>query len=314
VDAIRCAIKIQQKLQVDPKVPLRIGIHLGDILIGETDIVGDSVNLASRVESLGSPGSILITNSVRESVKNQDDINTRLLGSFHFKNDEKPREIHAIVADGILIPRDDQIGGKLEKTKKDEAVRSLAVLPFDNFTGDESQEYLVAGIHDNLITTLSQVGSIRVISKTSTLRYKNSKKPIPEIAKELNVDAIIEASVTQLSDDVHLNVQCISAFPEEDHIWAQVFDSPKSNLLALYNQVTLKVAKGINLALSPREEEALSTSSRINEAAYDAYLRGCFHWEKLSAREFEIAKENFEKSISIDPSFALLMLLWLIRY
>lgn len=303
-DAVRCAIEIQRALRQEPKVPLRIGIHLGDILLSDTDIIGNSVNLAARVESLGVAGAVLVSNKVMEEIKNQDDIPSQLMGSYHFKNDEHPRNIYAISASGLLVPSPDQLSGKLEPSSLTKEIESLAVLPFDNFTGDKEQDYLVGGIHDNLITALSQISALRVISKTSTLRYKKTHKSIPEIAKELKVDAIVEASVSRVKDKIQLNVQLVRAFPEEDHIWADVFDRSVEDIYSLLNEITQAISEKINLVLTPKEAESLAHSNPVNSQAYQAYSRGMFHWEKLSAKHFEIAKEYFEKAISIDPTFA----------
>ncbi|MDW3652760.1 MAG: adenylate/guanylate cyclase domain-containing protein [Bacteroidia bacterium] len=304
VDAVRCAIEIQRKLRKEPEVPLRIGIHLGDILLSDTDIIGNSVNLAARVESLGVAGAVLVSNKVMEEIKNQDDIPCQLMGNYHFKNDSHPRNIYAISASGLLLPSTDQLSGKLEASSQKKEIESLAVLPFDNFTGEKDQDYLVGGIHDNLITALSQISSLRVISKTSTLRYKNSNKSIPDIAKELNVDAIVEASVSKIKDKIQLNVQLIRAFPEENHIWADIFDRSLDSIYSLLNEITKTISEKINLVLTPKEAESLSHSPKVDPQAYQTYLRGMFHWEKLSAKDFEIAKEYFEKAIAIDPSFA----------
>jgi len=303
-DAVRCAIEIQRALRKDPEVPLRIGIHMGDVVITEDDIIGDSVNLAARVESLGVAGSVLVSNKVMEEIKNQDDMSCQLMGRFHFKNDAHPRDIYAISAAGLLVPSPDQLSGKLEKSSQKEEIESLAVLPFDNFTGDEDQGFMIAGIHDNLITALSQISSLRVISKTSTLCYNNSNKSIPDIAKELNVDAIVEASVSKIKDKIQLNVQLVQAFPVEEHVWAEVFERPLEDIFSLLNEITHTISEKINLVLTPKEAESLSQTTQVETQAYEAYLRGMFHWEKLSAKDFEIANEYFEKSISIDPSFA----------
>ncbi len=303
-DAVRCAIDIQLELRREPEVPLRIGIHLGDVIFTDTDIIGNSVNLAARIESLGIAGAVFISNKVMEEIKNQDDIPLQLLGSYHFKNDQHPRSVYAISGYGLIVPSPDQLSGKLEPASNQKNIESLAVLPFDNFTGDEDSDYMVRGIHDNLITALSRISSLRVISRTSTLFYKNSEKSIPEIAKELNVDAVVEASVAKIRDNIQVNVQLIRAFPDEDHIWADVFDRSIEDVFSLLNEITQTIAEKINLVLTPKEADNLSRAAQVRPQAYQAYLRGMFYWEKLSAKDFEIAKEYFEKAISIDSNFA----------
>lgn len=303
-DAVRCAVDIQRQLRIDPEVPLRIGIHHGDIILADNDIIGDAVNIASRIESLGTAGAVLVSKKVMEEIKSVDPFPCQFLGDYHFKNDSHPRSIYALSASGILVPQPDQLSGKLEQKAREDDIESLAVIPFDNYTGEAQQDYLVAGIHDNLITAISRIGSLRVISKTSTLSYRNSTKPIAEIAKELRVDAIIEGSVSKRDNNIILNLQLIRAFPEEDHIWAEIYDRPLEDIFSLFNEITQTLSEKIELLLTPRESKRLSSRDRTNPEAYQAYLRGKFHVEKLSYDTLKISMEYLEKAIAIDPNFA----------
>jgi len=303
-DAVCCAIEIQKHLKKAPKVPLRIGIHLGDIILTDTDIIGDAVNIASRIESLGTAGAVLVSHKVVEDIKNQVSIPCQFLGEFHFKNDNHPRSIYAISAPGLFVPHPNQLSGKLEPKSRKEGIESLAVLPLDNNTGEEQQDYMVAGIHDNLITAVSRIGSLRVISKTSTLVYKNSRKTISDIAKELHVDAIIEGSVSKRDNNILLNLQLLRAFPEEDHIWAEVYDRPMEDIFSLLNEITQTISGKINLLLTHKESERLSSFDRVIPEAYQAYLQGKFFTGKLSYEALKTGMEYLEKAISIDPSFA----------
>ena len=302
-DAVRCAIEIQKKLSTIPQVPLRIGIHLGDFLMTDDDIIGDSVNIASRIESLGISGAVLISQKVVNEIDNLD-IPYQYLGDFHFKNDSKIRSIYAITASGLVVPLPNQMSGKLASMPQEEGIESLAVLPFDNYTGEAHQDFIVAGIHDNLITSISRIGSLRVISKTSTLSYKNTKKTMSEIARELRVDALIEGSISKRGDNILLNLQLIRAFPEEDHIWAEVYDRPLEEIYSLLNDITQAISEEIKLLLTRKESARLTMADRVNPEAYQAYLRGKFHVEKLSHEALKISMEYIEKAISIDPSFA----------
>ncbi len=185
-----------------------------------------------------------------------------------------------------------------------EAIRSIAILPFANYTGDSSQVYLVSGMHDALIGELGQIGAIRVISKTSTLQYANSQKTIKEIASELNVDAIIEASVLSVSDNIRIQLKLINAFPEEQQLWSQTFDSDMSNILNFYSQVIKNIANEIQLTLSPEQETRLNKTRQVNSAAYEAYLKGKFHLGFLTREGIQAAMDYFNQAISIDPEYA----------
>lgn len=184
-------------------------------------------------------------------------------------------------------------------------VMSLAVLPFDDLSDQVDSKALVAGLHDNLITSLSQLNTLRVISRTSTLRYENTSKSMKEIAQELNVDALVETSVLNVGDTVRINIQLIQVFPEERHLWAEIFDRPfNSNILDMFNELTQTVANKIHLELSPEDEEKLQVSKRVDPEALKAYLKGKYQLEKLSPEGFELAQEYFRQAIAIDPEFA----------
>jgi TolB-like protein len=202
------------------------------------------------------------------------------------------------------VPLPDQLSGTLEEKADNNGIESLAVLPFDNYTGDEHQDFMVAGIHDNLITAISRIGSLRVISKTSTLGYKNSNKTISDIAQELSVDAVIEGSVSKRKNNILLNLQLVRAFPKEDHIWAEGYDRPLDDIYTLLNEITKTISEKIDLELSHKESKKLTSLDRVNPEAFQAYLRGKFHIEKLSYESLRISMDYLEKAISMDPSFA----------
>ncbi len=186
-------------------------------------------------------------------------------------------------------------------------VMSLAVLPFDDLSSADDNKALVAGLHDNLITSLSQLSSLRVISRTSTLPYAKSKteKSMKEIAEDLHVDALIETSVLNVGDTVRINIQLIQVFPEERHLWAEVFDRPfNSNILDMFSELTQTVANKIHLKLSPEEEEKLLVSNSVDPEALKAYLKGKYQLERISPEGFDLAQEYFQQALDIDPMFA----------
>ena len=181
-------------------------------------------------------------------------------------------------------------------------IRSIAVLPFDNYTGDESQAFLVFGMHDALISELGQLGGIRVISKTSTLCYSGSDKTIGQIASELNVDAIIEASVLGADDTIRVQLKMIQAFPEEQQIWAQTFEVDLSNILKLYSQVIKNIANEIEVKLSPEQQNQLAESREVNPESYKAYLRGMFSLSQITPEGTKKGLEYLHEAVRIDPA------------
>jgi TolB-like protein/DNA-binding winged helix-turn-helix (wHTH) protein/Tfp pilus assembly protein PilF len=196
-------------------------------------------------------------------------------------------------------------------------IQSLAVLPLTNLSGDPAQEYFSDGMTDALTTELAQIGALRVISRTSAMQYKEAKKPLPQIARELNVDAIVEGSVMRSGGRVRVTAQLIRASPEQ-HLWAKSYESDLPDILSLQSQVARSVADAIRLKLTQQEESRLRQPRVVNPDAHDAYLRGRYHWNRRSLgvrrigiqgehaneSDLEKARGYFEEAIHIDPQYA----------
>lgn len=191
------------------------------------------------------------------------------------------------------------------EANEEREVMSLAVLPFDDLSEQVDSKALVAGLHDNLINSLSQLNMLRVISRTSMLRYADTDKSIEEIADELNVDALVQTSVLNIGDTVRINIQLIQVFPKERHLWAEIFDRPfNSNILDMFNELTQTVASKIHMELSTEEEAKLRAVKIVDPEALKAYLKGKYQLEKLSPEGFDLAQEYFRQAITIDPGYA----------
>ena len=184
-------------------------------------------------------------------------------------------------------------------------IHSVAVLPFDNLSGDASQGYLADGMTDQLITDLAQAGSLRVISRTSVMHYRNTKKTLPEIARELNVDSIVEGSITRSGDRVRVTAQLLRANSDE-HIWADSYERNVGDILRLQSDVAQAIAQNVRADLTPQQIAHLRSAPAVNPAAYEAYLRGRFLFTaySYSAPHLRAAQSNFEEAIRIDPNFA----------
>lgn len=185
-----------------------------------------------------------------------------------------------------------------------QSIRSIAVLPFANYTGNTEKDFLSAGVHDALISKMGQVGAIRVISKTSTLAYANSSKSIQTVASELDVDAIIEGSMIQAGDSISLQLKLIHAFPKETQLWTQVFKAAQTDLLNVYGSMTKNIVEEINVALTPEEDALLSKKGEVDPRAYEAYLKGKYSMGLLSKEGIEAAMGYFQQAIEFDPEFA----------
>jgi len=182
-------------------------------------------------------------------------------------------------------------------------IRSLAVLPLDNLSGDPTQDYFADGMTDELITDLAQIRALRVISRTSVMGYKGVRKSLPEIARELNVDAVVEGSVMRSGDQVRITAQLIQA-PADKHLWAESYEGNLRDTLALQKEVARNIAEQIRIEVTPREQAALKSVKAIDPEAYEAYLKGRYFWNKRTADGLEKAVDYFNQAIVKDPNYA----------
>ena len=184
-------------------------------------------------------------------------------------------------------------------------IESLAVLPLANLSGDTAQDYFADGMTEALITELSKIGGLKkVVSRTSSMQYKGVKKPLREIANELGVDGVVEGSVLREGNQVRITIQLIHG-PSDKHVWAQNFDRELRGILALQSEVARAIAREVKVNLSPREQVLLARGRPVNPEAYEAYLKGRFHWYKLSPEGFDTALEYFQLALEKDPNYAL---------
>jgi TolB-like protein/DNA-binding winged helix-turn-helix (wHTH) protein/Tfp pilus assembly protein PilF len=183
------------------------------------------------------------------------------------------------------------------------AIRALAVLPLENFSSDPSQDYFADGMTEELITDLGQISALRVISRTSVMPYKGAQKPLARIARDLNVQAVVEGSVFRSGDRVRISVQLIRV-PADEHLWAQSYEGDLRDALALQNQVARAIADQIRVTLSRQERVALKKSKPVNAVAYDSYLKGRYYGNMRTAAGLTQAIELFKQSIAADPSNA----------
>ncbi len=340
-DALYAAVKIQQACSASKELSLRVGIHEGEIIIENNDVYGDVVNIASRIQTLGTPGSILFSKKVADEIKNKAEFKTVSLGSFELKNVDEPMEVFALANEGLSVPKREEMRGKLkvEPTKiimaphkkwiavltstlliiialviysvftsrtaftgKD---KSIAVLPFVNIGDDPSQDYLSDGITEEIITQLSKIAELKVISRSTAMLYKNSKKPVKQIAEEMNVSTILEGSVQKSGDEIRITAQLIDANTQE-HIWAEHYDHRNLNeIFAIQSEVAQRIAHELNARLSKEEKIKIETKPTDNPEAYDLFLKGRYAYNYSTLEGFHNAETFFLKAIKKDPKFRL---------
>jgi len=244
IEGVKCAIQIQIELQREPIIPLRIGIHTGDIVYDDEGVYGDGVNVASRIEGLAVSGSILISGKLSDEIKNQQAFSTKLLGTFDLKNVSKPMEIYAMVNDGLTVPNEAEI-----KTRPKDKSKSLAVLPFVNMSADADNEYFSDGITEELLNVLAKVEGLQVTARTSSFAFKGRNEDIKQIGTQLGVKNILEGSVRKAGNRIRITAQLISAV-DGYHIWSETYDRQLEDIFAVQDEIAQKITNRLSEKLS----------------------------------------------------------------
>jgi len=297
IESVKCAIDIQQELQREPKVLLRIGLHSGDVVVEQDDIYGDSVNIASRIEALAIPGAVLISDKLQDEIKNQIEIKTKSLGKFVLKNVKQQVEVFAITGQGMTVPTDAQTGVKAGSDK------SIAVLPFVNMSADPENEYFSDGIAEEILNGLSRVDGLQVCSRTSSFTFKGKNKDVRAVGQKLGVSSVLEGSVRRAGNKVRISVQ-LSNTSDGYHVWSEVFDGDLDDIFKVQDEISHKIVTRLkeNFALKSKEELIIKPAT-ANLDAYNLYLKGLFHWGKSNPEEIRKAIAAFEEAIQLDPNF-----------
>jgi len=300
VDAVTSAVKIQKQLQIDPKVPLRIGIHTGDVVHDDEGIYGDGVNIASRIESLAIPGSILVSGKVFDEIKNHTQFQTKSYGPFQLKNVEHPTRIYGLVAEGCLTPDPSELKGKGFP-----ANRSIAVVPFVNMSTDPENEYFSDGITEEILNALVKVDGLQVTSRTSSFAFKGKNIDVREIGKQLNVTTVLEGSVRKVGNKVRITAQLINCV-DDYHLWSETYDRKLEDIFEVQDEISRKIANQLRVKLTTDDrQESLVTAPTENLDAYNTYLRGTYFLNSWTPQGAKKAIEYFHKAIEMEENFSL---------
>jgi adenylate cyclase len=300
LEAVRCAFDVQQSLHelnsgrsIDRKIILRIGVHLGDVIHSQSDVYGDAVNVASRIEPLATPGGVCISEQVYDHVKNKSDFQLLSIGKKELKNVGESVEIFR-----VMFP--------WEKEQSAIAVldkRRVAILPFTNMSSDPEEGYFADGMTEELITSLSGVRQLTVIARTSIMKYKGSQKGASEVGKELNAGTLLEGSVRKAGTRVRITAQLIDS-ATEGHLWAQNYDRQLDDVFAIQSEIAEKVAGELRVRLVEDEKKLIEKKATENTEAYTYYLRGRGLVQERTEPSLRQALGLFEKAIGLDPYFA----------
>ena len=305
IEAVRAALAVQLEMQIDPVVPLRIGMHTGDVLVEGNNIYGDGVNIASRIESFAMPGSICLSGKAYDDIKNQRDIQTVPLGRYLLKNVKEEVEIFAISNPGIQIPRENHPDGKGKKVTENRSLdKSIMVLPFVNLGNDGEQDYFSDGLTEELITKLSKLAEIKVTSRTTSMLYKNTTKDIRTISKENKVNYILEGSIRKYQNDLRITAQFIDA-RSDMHLWADTYRGTVDDIFDIQEQVSEKIVEALRIQITMEEQVMLRKRYTENSDAYQLYLRGRHFWKERNVEGLQSAARNFEKALENDSRYAL---------
>ncbi len=313
---MNCALEIARTLQSHPDLRVRIGIHSGPVqevtdLNEQTNVAGAGINIAQRVMDCGDAGHILLSKRVADDLEQYARWRPLLheLGSYQVK--------HGLTL-GLVNLYSDKIGNtavpqKLKETstkasRMEPATavprKSIAVLPFESLSEDKSNVYFAEGIQEEILTKLSSIKDLKVISRTSTQRFRAATDNIRDIAKQLGVAHILEGSVQKAGNKVRVRVQLIDA-ESDDHLWAERYDRELVDIFAVETDIAEKVASSLQARLTGDERRAITTAATSNTEAHEYYLKGRYFWRNFYAPGYERVRDCFEKAIEIDPSYAL---------
>jgi len=300
IEGVDCAIQIQSELQREPKIPLRIGIHIGDIVYDDEGVYGDGVNVASRIEGLAVSGSILISGKVFDEVKNHQAISTAYLGTFDLKNVSKPMGVYAVDNEGLAVPSENEL-----KAKPRDQFKSLAVLPFVNMSADPENEYFSDGITEELLNVLAQEPGLQVTARTSSFAFKGRNEDIKQIGAQLGVKNILEGSVRKAGKRIRITAQLIST-TDGYHIWSETFDRQLEDIFEVQDEIALKISNRLREKLTLESYDVTYIKPpTTNIEAYNIYLKGLYHSNKWTLEDAEIAMKAFYKAIEMEPDFTL---------
>jgi TolB-like protein/Tfp pilus assembly protein PilF len=331
-DAVRCAGEIQQAVKKE-NIGLRIGIHEGEVVFEGGDVLGDGVNVASRLEELAEEGAINISEAVYKDIKNKAGITATFIEEKILKNVEDPVKVYEVISEteekqivggkeksinkilyftlaGIIVvliaitiwqlqfsdePSQDVEGTMVQVDK------SIAVLPFKNLSEDQSNQHFSDGVMEGILNHLSKINDLRVLSRTSTEKFRETSLLMPQIADELDVTYLLEASVFKSENKIRVTAQLIDATKDE-HIWSEQYDRELKDVFEVMSDISQEVASEVKVVIAPEEKELIEKVPTTNQALYDIYLKARDKYNKSSIDEAVLL---YQTALEIDSSFAL---------
>lgn len=332
VDAVQCAVAIQRDLAANGageprRIQLRIGINLGDVMVDGSDLYGDGVNIAARLEAAADPGGICISGTAYDQVVNKVDAGFASLGELRLKNIAEPVRAYRVLLDpaaakkAVLHRRKAMPWTALavlavvllataiaavvffRQGPASSQRPSVAVLPFSNSSGDPQDAYYADGITEDLITDLAKLSALEVISRNSVFKYKDQQINLKDLARDLNVRYVLEGSIRKKGDQIRINAQLVEA-ATGDHLWADKYDRRAADVFAIEDEVVGHIVEALGIEPSKMEVEMLARLPTANLEAYDYYLRGEQAARSGQPSQLRKALDFYAKAETLDPTFA----------
>ena len=306
VEAVQCAVDIQQGMAErepgisdDRRMRLRIGVNLGDIIVEGSDIYGDGVNVAARLEGLSEPGGVVLSDDAYRQVRDRLDLPWQDDGEHEVKNIARPIRIWRWSPMGK--PR--SAGGHAAAARPSPDQPSIAVLPFDNMSGDAEQGYFADGITEDIITALSKISKLRVIARNSTFAYKGQARDLRRIARELGVLYVLEGSIRRGGDRLRITAQLIDA-DTGSHVWAERYDRGVADIFDIQDEITKEIVTALRVKLTDGEEAFVLARGTSNIEAWQCCTRASELFMRFNAYDYLEARVLAEQAIRLDPDYA----------
>lgn len=311
VGAVECAFDIQKGMAVandgtaaDRHMVLRIGVHLGDVVVEGSDLFGDGVNVASRIEALAEPGGVVVSDGVHEHVRGRIAVTFVDGGAREVKNIERALRVWTWSPNGTGAAAADPQSSMPEATSRNRP--SIAVLPFDNMSGDPDQGYFADGITEDIITDLSKVSGLFVIARNSSFAYKGMARDVRKVSQELGVRYVLEGSVRRAANRIRINAQMIDG-QTGGHLWAERYDRDLEDIFSVQDEVTRTIVSELKVKLTAAEEERRESFSgnKVDPRVYDLLVRARQKMLELRPDGAIGARRLLEQAIALDPNQAL---------
>jgi adenylate cyclase len=299
LDAVRCALAVQDRLHGDDEpahLPIRIGLHVGEVVVSDGDLLGEAMDIAAAVEPLAPSGGICVTRQVYEQVWNKLPSPPVSHGEHRLAGQPEPLTLYTLPLTGATsVPEEPP--SELERTR-------VAVLPLTNISAEPGDRYLADGLTEEIIHTLAKIAGLRVIAHTSVSKYRDAGKGAAEIGRELGVGTLLTGSVRVAGKRLRITVQVIDV-PTEESVWSQAYDRQLEDVFAIQSDIAQQVSAALRVRLLPEEKEELEREPTRNLEAYTEYLKGRYHWNHWERPSLERAIEHFQRALRQDPNLAL---------